>query len=152
MEPIIKALLKNLRFSLGHQSCSEIPPGKELDIEPTCAWGVQIRRVTMGVGAATALCRLVLIMQEYKALSNRPALDRFQAKRPGVHCFLLRYVDDVSIIVKHPANLGDDEVEEVIEAFAAFVWSSSLPLKGDAINPLVGLHLVVVQRHPALVS
>ena len=97
----------------------------------------------MGVGAATALCRMVLILQEYKAMSHQATRQMMETSDSAVRIFPIRYIDDVRIVVIHPDGLTTEELEVLIARFCGFLWTTTLPLKNDAINPTVGLHLVI---------
>ena len=68
----------------------------------------------MGVGAATALCRLVLMMQEFKAFSNDRALASFESGLPSTSLHILRYIDDVRIILVHPIAWQQSRIDATL--------------------------------------
>ena len=85
----------------------------------------------MGVGVATALSRLVLMMQEYKALGSTVALAAFKRRFPFVRVHLLRYIDDVRIIVVHPRTCSAAEVATAGEKADAIAYNIPDPPTPD---------------------
>ena len=94
--------------------------------------------VTMGIGAASALCRMVLIVAELRALSSLPFLS-LRASFPSWSWGGLRFIDDARLVLHHPKDTQGAFVMELFARWGAMLWPSCLPWKPDAVNPMVGL-------------
>ena len=90
----------------------------------------------MGIGAAPAMCRLVLAVSEYMALQARRSSEWACTWLGGI-----RYVDDARILALCPATMTEEEADAAIREFAFSAWPAEMIWKPDMISPMVGVHL-----------
>ena len=102
--------------------------------------GRQCLGLTMGIGAAPALCRMVMIVAERRALLS-PELAAFRRRYQGWLWSGFRFMDDARVVVSHPKGAPQDVIESAIREFTGIMWPSCMPWTRDNVNPTVGFFL-----------
>ena len=92
----------------------------------------------MGIGAAPALCRMVLIVAEMRSMSSKQ-YSSLRAAHPSLSWGGLRFIDDARLVLLHPRGLPRSDVLQIFIQWSGMLWPSCLPWKADAVNPMVGL-------------
>jgi hypothetical protein len=128
---LLKAVLGNLFLQYGKGSSAVL--------------GKQTRGVTMGVGAATAIARLVLVAREWNVLREL-SLSHGWFWWKLAWCKALRYVDDVRIFAWKPSDCSAWDLKGALDDLSCALWDTSIPIKPDAISPFVGLALCCDSR------
>ena len=92
----------------------------------------------IGLASGPAICRMVLLVAEMRALASAQYAAFCDRTRP-LSWSGLRYIDDARLWVRHPRSLAPSVLEPLLYEFASILWPTVLPWKPDAMNPTVGL-------------
>ena len=113
IRPMLVHLLKHLCFRLGGKTRYK-KEGNEEDSEDEEVMGAQKIGVTMGVGATSAIARMVVTMFEVSFLCNNNGGEGQHDRERGLHVH--RYVDDVRLILVHDEEMDTQSCKRLMIA------------------------------------